>query len=161
MTARTYAGILGAFAILSVAAANGQGGGKPVTGNPTPGTVQPEPPNLADRVTFVGCVRAAPTVPGETTDANTPSRSHFVLDKAERQNVVPPGTGGSPLAQGTAGTTLRLEAIDSQLSPFAGSKVEISGEIVKPEPARSSDKSTADRPTLRVEFVRRLAAGCS
>jgi len=32
-----------------------------LTGNPTPGTPQPDPPNLADRITLTGCVRwAAP-----------------------------------------------------------------------------------------------------
>jgi hypothetical protein len=144
--------------------ASAQGGGKPTTGNPTPGTAQPDPPNLADRVTFVGCLQAAPRradpsgsakTPAAKTpaDANAPSNARFDLTKAERVDRVPPGTGGSPAATAASGKTYRLEGIDSQFSPFVGAKVEISGEM--------KSSSSSSPPTLVVGFVQRLAAKCS
>src|SRR3989442_15016708 len=75
------------------------------TGNPTPGTPQPDPPNLAHRITLVGCVQKAdsktsPGLPraesrGTSNDPNTPSDARFVLARAERKEIVPPGTGTS------------------------------------------------------------------
>ena len=136
-------------------------GGKPATGNPTPGTPQPDPPNLADRVTFRGCVQAAPrngaSQSADATDPNTPSDSRFVLTNAERRQAVPVGTGGSPLAAKRSSRTYRLDAIESQLSAFVGTKVEISGEIKPP----SSNAPGGTAPTLRVEFVQKIAASCS
>jgi hypothetical protein len=128
-----------------------QGGGKPTTGNPTPGTAQPDPPNLADRVTFVGCLQ--PVSRASSVDSNTPTNSRFELTKAERVDRVPEGTGGSPATTGIPGKTYRLEGIESQFSPFVGAKVEISGEIKSP--------ASASPPTLVVEFIQRLAAKCS
>ena len=139
-------------------------GGTPATGNPTPGFPQPDPPNLADRVTFTGCIRAAPrngaVQNADATDPNTPSDSRFVLANAERRQVVPPDTGGSPLAAKTSSRTYRLDAIESQLSAFVGTKVEISGEI-KPPSSDAPDGSSGTAPTLRVEFVQKIAASCS
>jgi hypothetical protein len=117
-----------------------QGGGKPATGNPTPGTEQPAPPNVADRLTFVGCLQ--PVARAATpADPNTPSNSRFELTKATAADTK------------ASNKTYRLEGIDSQFSPFVGSRVEITGEI---KPAAG-----ANPPTLLVEFVRRLAANCS
>src|SRR5512132_2732182 len=67
------------------------------TGNPTPGTPQPEPPNLADRITLTGCVKAVDAASGRR-DANNPTESRFVLENAERRSVVPPDTGTSAAA---------------------------------------------------------------
>ncbi len=136
-------------------------GGTPSTGNPTPGTPQPDPPNLADRVTFTGCVEAVKAnaeTAGETPDPNTPTDSRFVLTNAERQNLVPAGTGGSALALNTSSRTLRLEAIESQLSAFAGTKVEISGQI-RP-PLATPPSGASGNPTLQVEFVQKIAPSC-
>ena len=137
------------------AVASGQGGGKLVTGNPTPGTEQPAPPNVADRMTFVGCVQLAvgraeasasakATADGSvfatsaSTDTNAPTNSRYELTKLE-------GSASSKI--------YRLEGLDSQFSPFVGSKVEVTGEI----------KAAGDSnpPTLLVEFLRRLTAKCS
>jgi hypothetical protein len=139
---------------ISAALVSAQGGGKPVTGNPTPGTAQPDPPNLADRVTFVGCLQ--PIRSSAAADANTPTNSRFELTSVARVDRVPAGTGGSPAAASASSKTYRLEGIDSQFSPFVGAKVEISGEI-KPS---SAAEQTAP-PTLLVEFVQRIAATCS
>jgi hypothetical protein len=147
--------------------ASAQAPGKPATGNPTPGTAQPDPPNLADRVTFVGCLRpvtrraealasadrGASADKSASADPNVPSNSRFELVDAERQNRGPAGTGGSELAASVSSKTYRLEGIDSQFSPFAGAKVEISGEIKGP--------TASTPPTLVVEFVQRLAGKCS
>jgi hypothetical protein len=171
MTARAlwalFAGALALVATLTVGA-SAQIGGKPVKGNPTPGTAQPDPPDLADRVTLTGCVQMAPgrnaasasssASSSSKVDPNTPSDARFILASAERQTKVPSGTGGSDLAAGTSSPTYRLEAIESQLSAFVGAKVEVSGEI-KPR-AASSRGEAVDAPTLQVEFVQKIAASC-
>ena len=145
-----------AIACSLTASAGAQIGGKPISGgNPTPGTPQPEPPNLADRVSLTGCVQAAPNQ-GAGADPSARTDSRFVLTNAERLARVPAGTGGSPLAVEASGHTFRLEGIDSQLSPFVGRKVEISGEI---KPA-AADKPADAAPTLIVEFVRKTAPAC-
>jgi len=154
------AGVLALAAALTVGA-SAQGGGKPVKGNPTPGTAQPDPPNVADRITLTGCVQSAP---GRTTSAveeNTPSDTHFILTRAEIRNVTPAGTGGSPATASASGRAYRLEAIERQLSPFVGTRVEISGEI-KPRPAglRGQGSGTSI-PTILVEFVEKIAGACS
>ena len=120
-----------------------QGGGKPATGNPTPGTAQPDPPNVADRVTLTGCLMAAlPRADASASaDSNAPSNSRFELTKATSADAK------------AAGKTYRLEGLDSQFSPFVGAKVEITGEI--------KGAAAGNPPTLLVEFVQRLAAKCS
>jgi hypothetical protein len=137
--------------------------GKRRTGSPTPGTPQPEPPNLADRVTLTGCIqtlaRSQTSGTSQRTDPNTPSDSRYQLTNAERQNNVPAGTGGSPATAKPSSRIYRLEAIDAQLSPFVGAKVEISGEI-KPASAPASGETRANDPTLVVEFVQKIAATC-
>jgi hypothetical protein len=163
MTARALwtlsGGVLALAAALTVSAA-AQIGGKPAKGNPTPGTPQPDPPNLADRITLTGCVQMAPGRSAATVDPNVPGDARFVLANAERQKTVPAGTGGSDLAAGPASRTYRLEAIESQLSGFVGSKVEVSGEI-KPRAVSSHGDASGTAPTLQVEFVQKIAASCS
>ena len=108
-------------------------GGKPVNGgNPTPGTPQPDPPNVAERITATGCVQLAKDAP-RVADSNTVMDTRYVLTNAE-----------SP-----AKIEYKLSAIESQLSPFAGAKVEISGE-----------PKTPGGNILQVEFVQKLAARC-
>jgi len=116
-----------ALAILVLTA---QIGGTPVRGgNPTPGTPQPEPPNVAERVTVTGCVERV-AKDAKPVDGNTVFDSRYVLMTLEQPPKV----------------RYRLAAIESQLSPFAGAKVEISGQ---PKNA-----------VLQVEFVQKLAASC-
>jgi len=144
-----------AIAVIVVLSGNvfAQGGGKPATGNPTPGTAQPDPPNLADRVTLAGCLQPVSrrSEASASADAQAPSNARYELTKAERVDRVPPGTGGSP-ATNVSSKSYRLEGLDSQFSPFVGAKVEISGEIKGP--------ASANPPTLLVEFVQKLAAKC-
>jgi hypothetical protein len=114
-------------------AAAAQIGGKPIVGgNPTPGTPQPDPPNVAARVTATGCVELASkdTKAAVPIDGNTVMDSRWVLATLEQPPKV----------------QYKLAAIESQLSPFAGAKVEVSGE------PRGG--------VLQVEFVRKLAARC-
>ena len=97
-------------------------------------------------------------------DPNNPTDSRFVLLKAERKNtegrnIVPPDTGTSKAAGSSTGPTYRLSAIDSQLSPFTGTKVEISGEVLPSAPEGGAATGTA--PTLQVEFVQKLSETCS
>ena len=131
-----------------------QGTGR-LTGNPTPGTPQPDPPNLADRITLTGCVRSAMpdgrgSVPGQ--EQNTLSSSTFVLANSARVMRVPAGTGTSDSAKKSASQTYRLSALNSALVPFVGARVEISGEI--------DDHPVSGGPTqapiLNVGFVQRL-----
>ncbi len=153
-----FGGVLALVASLSTSTA-AQIGGKPAKGNPTPGTTQPEPPNLADRITLTGCVQLAPGRSVAVVDSNTPSDSRFALTNAVRHKTVPPGTGGSAVAEGSANRTYRLEAIESQLSAFVGTKVEISGQV-KRRTGRSPGEGHGNAPTLQVEFVQKIAAAC-
>jgi hypothetical protein len=135
-----------------------QVGGKLVSGgNPTPGTEQPTPPNLSDRITLSGCLREASKSSKTPADPNEPNDARFLLANAERVNRLPPGTGGSPLAAAATSRTYRLAGIDSQFSPFVGAKVELSGEI-KPPPPDSARNNTL--PILIVEFVQRIDSVC-
>jgi len=148
------------FAVLLIASAAAQSGGKLVTGNPTPGTEQPAPPNLADRMTVTGClhlVSKSGTAATGATDGGTVVDSRFELTDAERRDNVPADTGGSANAGAAMSRTYRLAAIESQLSPFVDATVEVSGEILP----RSSQPSQADTPTLQVEFVQKLAEKCA
>lgn len=145
----TCLALLVAVGLTTVASA--QGGGKPATGNPTPGTAQPDAPNLADRVTIVGCLQ--PLRASAAVDANTPTDSRYELVKAERVDRVPPGTGGSPAAARASAKTYRLEGIESVFSPFAGARVEVSGEV--------KTSASPNTPIVIVEFVQKLAAKCS
>ena len=91
--------------VMSLAAStfivSAQGGGKPVSGgNPTPGTAQPDPPNLSDRITVTGCLQPAPK-------SAATARLRIRIRRATRGSCcrvrkrvdrLPPGTGGSPLA---------------------------------------------------------------
>ena len=126
-------------------------------GNPTPGTPQPDPPDLADRIALTGCLQSAqrPDSTAPAVNAGEPSSSKFVLVSAERLERIPQDTGTSNRAKSTTSRTYKLKGIDSQLSPFAGSKVEISGEVTP----SSGDKPGAD-PELLVEFVQRIATKC-
>src|SRR5262245_43932366 len=74
------------------------------TGNPTPGSAQPDPPDLTMRITLTGCVEVVARGRGaaETQDPNTPSASRFVLTMAERKSVVPVGTGTASAATGSS-----------------------------------------------------------
>ena len=137
------------------------------TGNPTPGTPQPEPPDLARRITLTGCVQATGNRGGgAATEANSPSDSRFLLTNAGRENAAPAGTGTASAAiepadrpaDGSANRTYRLRGIDSQLSPFVGARVEISGEVLPAASKSGEDNSNA--PTLQVEFVQKVAAQC-
>ena len=108
-------------------------GGTPINGgNPTPGTPQPDPPSVADRITVTGCVQLAKDAPKAAPDGNTVVDSRYVL--------TPEGPGK---------LTYKLAAIESQLSPFVGAKVEISGE-----------PKTPGSNVLQVEFVGRRAGRC-
>ena len=132
-----------------------QVGGKLVSGgDPTPGVEQPAPPNLSDRITVSGCLRAS-TGTNAPSDPNEPSDARFMLANAERVNRLPPGTGGSQLASRAAARAYRLGGIDSQFSPFVGAKVEISGEVKAPTSGVPSDA-----PTLIAEFVQKIDSVC-
>jgi len=152
--------VAAAALVLSAATiASAQVGGKLIVGgNPTPGTEQPAPPNVADRITLTGCLRMAPkgTVAAQSPDANAPDDNRFVLASATRLDKVPADTGGSPLASAASGSTYRLEGIESQFSPFVDTKVEISGEVKPRDP--NADPSIL--PTVLVEFVQKTSPSC-
>lgn len=155
-----WAGVLIALAAASTTAASAQVGGKPVIGgNPTPGTTQPDPPNLSDRITLSGCLQRTPKgTNAPAADANTPSDTRFMLSGAARLEKVPAGTGESDLAKKAGGGTYRLEGLDSIFSPFVGTKVEISGEVKAGAPNQAGDTAM---PTLIAEFVRKINNRCS
>ena len=151
MARRTPLTCIVLIATALAAAASAQRSGS-VKGNPTPGTPQPDPPNLSDRITVVGCLRAAAqdgkgSVP--PADLNTASDSTFVVAAAKRETRVPPGTGTSEVARNASSSTYRLAAVNSALMPFVGSTVEVSGEVDASSP-----------PILRVGFIQRVAKTC-
>jgi hypothetical protein len=155
MTMRSCQGcVILVVSALTTVGLSAQGTGR-LTGNPTPGTPQPDPPNLADRITLTGCVRwAAPDGRGSVPapELNALSTSTFVLSNAARVARVPSGTGTSDAAKKSAGQTYRLSALNSALVPFVGARVEISGEIDDRPPSDGA----AQTPILNVGFVQRL-----
>lgn len=121
------------------------------TGNPTPGTPQPEPPSIADRITVRGCLQLVPGAGAAPASAATvPSDARYLVTGATKDGLVPPDTGTSSVAAAAAASSYRLEALESQLSPFVGARIEVSGEV----------KGTAEAPVLLLEFVRKLTAKC-
>jgi hypothetical protein len=155
MTKASWQGcVILAIGALTTLGLSAQGTGR-LTGNPTPGTPQPDPPNLSDRITLTGCVRfATPDGRGSVSaqELNEPSTSKFVLTNAARVMRVPPGTGTSDSAKKSASQSYRLSALNSALVPFAGARVEISGEIDDSPPP----DGTVAAPILKVGFVQRL-----
>jgi hypothetical protein len=122
------------------------------TGNPTPGTAQPDPPNIADRITVSGCLKLAPGAGAAPASATTvPASNRYVLTDAKKDGRVPPDTGTSTAAAAAAAATYRLEALESQLSPLVNARIELSGELKSPAEAP---------PVLLVEFARKVAAKC-
>ena len=159
MRRAAWIGGLIALMAASTFVASAQIGGKPVKGgNPTPGTAQPDPPNVGDRITVSGCLQPASksNANSETPDANTPSNARFLLASAQRVDRLPPGTGGSELSAKSSSRSYRLEGIDSQFSPFVNMKVEISGEVKPP----AAGETAGSAPTLLVEFVQKTASTC-
>jgi len=162
MRTRACVGVVAASIVTATLSVLAQGGVKPMTGNPTPGTPQPEPPNFATRVTFSGCVQEVPRAggaqPAGTVEPSEVNDSRFVLTNAVRVNRVPAGTGGSVPTARTSSRTYKLQGIEAQLAPFAGTKVEVSGEI---NPSASTSTGAGPTPpTLRVEFFEKIAASC-
>jgi hypothetical protein len=154
-----WAGVMVALVATSTIVSLAQVGGKPVVGgNPTPGTAQPDPPNLSDRITLSGCLQRAKGANAAAADANTPSDARFMLSGAARVDKVPDGTGGSELAKKAGGGTYRLEGLDSIFSPFVGTKVEISGEV---KAGAANQAGGTAMPTLIAEFVRKINNRCS
>jgi hypothetical protein len=154
------AGAFACFIVATSVAVAAQGGGKPVSGgNPTPGTPQPDPPNLSDRITVSGCLQPAPksAANSKPQDSNTPSDAHFVLSNAKRVDRLPSGTGGSSIAVGATSASYRLEGLESQFSPFVNASVEVSGEV---RPASGDKPAAGNPPTLLVEFIQKTAPSC-
>jgi hypothetical protein len=128
-------------------------GGVPKTSNPTPGTPQPDPPKLEDRITLTGCLEPSKTAGrAAKVDPAAKSDDRWVLTSAERQALVPADTGTSATAASVKSNTFRLDGIESQIGPFSGTKVQVSGEV---EPA-----AAPQLPLLHVGFIQKLAASC-
>ena len=122
------------------------------SGNPTPGTPQPDPPNVDDRITVTGCLQLAPGTGAPPASAATvPVSTRYLLKNARKDGSVPPETGTSIAAAVTSASTFRLEALESHLSPFVNTRVELSGEV------KASGETT---PILLVEYLRKIAAKC-
>jgi hypothetical protein len=120
-----------------------------ITGNPTPGLEQPPMPVLADRISVTGCLAR---VGAPASDPNSYSEERFTLSDVKKADKAPAGAGRSAAATAPLATRYRLAGIDTLLAPFVGKRVELSGEIINP--------TTGTGPTLRVEFVQKLAATC-
>lgn len=124
----------------------------PKTGNPTPGTPQPDPPNVANRIAVIGCLQMAPGAgAAPASAATTPASNRFVLRDVKKDERVPPDASTASAAATPVAPTYRLEALDSQMSPFVNTRVELSGEV---------KAEAGGPPVLLVEFVRKVAAKC-
>ena len=145
----TIAAVLLAVIVHTGAAAAAQLPPGSLTGNPTPGVEQPPPPVLADRIAVTGCVAR---VGAPATDPNSYSEERFTLSDVKKADKAPAGAARSAAATAPIATRYRLAGIDTLLAPFIGKRVELSGEIINP--------TTGTGPTLRVEFVQKLAATC-
>jgi hypothetical protein len=122
------------------------------SGNPTPGTPQPDPPNVADRIAVTGCLQLVPGAGAAPASAGTePASNRFVLNDVKKDAKVSPDTGTSAAAAASSATSYRLEALESQLTPFLNTRVELSGGVRPP---------VNGAPVLLVEFVRKIAAKC-
>ena len=75
---------------------------------------------------------------------------------AQREDRVPAGTGTSAVATASASRSYKLGGIESQLSPFVDTKVEVSGEV---EVTGASGEAGAT-PVLRVGFIQKVANSC-
>lgn len=147
-TSKTVLPVL--FAVMAwAAAAEAQLPPGAITGNPTPGVEQPPTPVLADRISVTGCVVR---IGAPATDPNSYSEERFAITNVKKADKGPVGAGRSVAATAPIATRYRLAAIDTLLAPFVGKSVELSGEIINP--------TTGTGPTLRVEFVQKLAATC-
>ena len=148
-TSTTVLAVILVVVVDGAAAVAGQLPPGALTGNPTPGVEQPAPPVIADRIAVTGCVaRLGPT----PADPNSYSEGRFELTNVKKGDKGPVGAGRSAAATAPIATQYRLAAIDTFLAPFVGKRVELSGEIINP--------TTGTGPTLRVEFVQKLAATC-
>jgi len=148
-TSKTVLTVIFAVVAHGATAAAGQLPPGALSGNPTPGVEQPAPPVLADRIAVTGCVARLGAVP---SDPNSYSEARFELTNVKKGDKGPAGAGRSAAATTPIATEYRLAAIDTFLAPFVGKRVELSGEIINP--------TTGTEPTLRVEFVQKLAATC-
>ena len=98
------------------------------------------------------CLQLAPgTGPAPASAVTEPANNRFVLNDVKKDAKVSPDTGTSAAAAASAATFYRLEALESQLTPFLNTRVELSGGV-KP-PLNGS-------PVLLVEFVRKIARKC-
>jgi len=118
-------------------------------GNPTPGVEQPAAPVVADRITVTGCVSRVGAAP---SDPNSYSEARFTITNVQKEDKGPVGAGRSAAATAPIAAQYRLAAIDTLLAAFVGKRVELSGEIINP--------TRGTGPTLRVEFVQKVAATC-
>src|SRR5690349_16487929 len=93
------------------------------SGNPTPGTPQPDPPNVADRIAVTGCLQLVPGAgPAPASAATVPASDRFVLTDVRKDAKVSPDTGTSAAAAASSATSYRLEALESQLTPFLNTR---------------------------------------
>ena len=140
-------------------------------------------PNAANKMTVTGCIeRAAPSATGTSgSAAGSVSAPTFVLTNITPAAATSSGSTANAPAAGSStaagqtkmGSSYRLDADASKLTPHVGHKVEITGTVEEASasssaaPPSSSSSSGASAsaqmsaPRLKVDEVKMLAASCT
>jgi hypothetical protein len=135
---------------------------------PPTAAAPPAAPAAANAVVVQGCIQPSVNAVSATPDAvGTSGRSvstatAFILTDAMK----PTGTSGSSASSSAAvAPTYQLSVEDSKLIPHVGHLVEISGNLVSPDPSSStaaaSAKGAPAAPTLKVENVKMIKETCT
>jgi hypothetical protein len=188
MNRRVWTGTCAAMISLATAGmlaqAPSQTPAQPPAQPPTP--QQSAPPSSDKKIVVIGCLKAAPAIPGDTASAANPNPTgtagsaaagatgtsgtapdaKFILTAAtlSAPDSTPSASGapGTPSATSTssAAQTYRLIANPTALNEHVGKKLELTGTLDPTSTADPKDPSAA-APALRVQSGKIVAASCS
>jgi len=124
-------------------------------------------PPAASAVVVQGCIEPSVNAVSATPDAvvgttgSVSTATAFILTGAMK----PTGTTGSSANAPSVESAYQLSVEDSKLIPHVGHLVEISGNLVSPDPssatAAASAKGAPAAPTLKVENVKMIKETCT
>jgi hypothetical protein len=139
----------------------------------TPQTPAQSSPSSSDKkITVTGCLKAAPSLPGDvTTTPGTTGTAGSATSSATAttgtadsagapEKFVLIGASASPGDTSATAQTYRLIANPTSLTAHVGKKLELTGTIDPTSTADPKDPS-ASAPALRVESGKIVAASCS
>ena len=139
---------------------------------PTPPTPQTAPPQQSSpssdkKITVTGCLKAAPTMPGDTASAANPNPTGTAgttppaaTGTTGDAKFILTGATASPADAASTAQTYRLIANPTALGEHVGKKLELVGTLdpsSKPDPKDPS----ASAPAFKVESGKIVAATCN